>query len=234
MKTNLFVQKFNLNPYQFVLNLMIIKMRSILKYFVISIGLTLIMQNSVMADEATRALEAMSKQNYQEAIKIWAELVAEGNIVAEYNLALAMQKSAAEASQVNGWLKAAARNGLVNAYGRFQPDAVKPGAHTRAILIQSPDDWIREQNPRYYTLQLASSTNPKLIQKYYRENKLEGEAGYYRNYRQGKNWYALVYGSYPSVNEAKQAVNSLPVELRKWSPWVRKFQDSQRIMQQLN
>lgn len=197
-------------------------------------GLTLFVQYSVMADETARALDAMSKQNYQEAIKIWAGLVADGNAVAEYNLALALQKSAADVSQVNGWLKAAAHDGLVNAYRHFQPDAIKPGAHTRAMIIKSPDDWIREQNPRYYTLQLASSTNPNLIQKYYRENNLEGDAGYYRNYRQGKNWYALVYGSYPSINEAKQAVDSLPAELRKWSPWVRKFQDIQRIMQPLD
>ena len=213
---------------------MTIKMHSLFKYFVISIGLVLILKNNALADETARALDAMAKQNYQEAVQIWAGLVAEGNVVAEYNLALALQKSAADPSQVNGWLRAAARDRLVNAYSHFQPEAIKPGAHTRALLIQSPDDWIREQDPRYYTLQLASSTNPNLIQKYYRENKLEGEAGYYRNYRQGKNWYALVYGSYPSINEAKQAVDSLPGELRKWSPWVRKFQDIQRIMQPLN
>jgi septal ring-binding cell division protein DamX len=213
---------------------MVIKTYSLFKYLIVSVGVALCIQTSVQADETTRALEAMSKQNYQEAVKIWAGLVAEGNIVAEYNLALTLEKSAADASQVNGWLKAAAQDGLVNAYSHFQPDAIKPGAHTRAMLSQSPDDWIREQEPRYYTLQLASSTNPNLIQKYYRENKLEGAGGYYRNYRQGKNWYALVYGSYSSINEAKQAVDSLPVELRKWSPWVRRFQDIQRIMQPLD
>ena len=213
---------------------MIIKTHTFFKYLIISVGLLLCIQDSVQADETTLALEAMAKQNYEEAVKIWAGLVAEGNIVAEYNLALALEKSAADASQVNGWLKAAARDGLVNAYSHFQPNAIKPGTHTRAMLSQSPDDWIREQEPRNYTLQLASSTNPKLIQKYYRENKLEGGGGYYRNYRQGKNWYALVYGSYSSINEAKQAVDSLPVELRKWSPWVRRFQDIQRIMQPLN
>ncbi len=197
------------------------------------IGLILLVSTSVKADETARALDAMAKQNYQEAVNIWAGLVAEGNPVAEYNLAIALQKSAADAAQVNGWLKAAAHDGLINAYRHFQADAIKPGANYRAMLIQSPDDWIREQNPRSYTLQLASSTNPKLIQKYYRENNLTGEGGYYRNYRQGKNWYALVYGSYSSINEAKQAVETLPAELQKWSPWVRKFQDIQRIMQPL-
>ena len=189
------------------------------------------MPYSAKADEMARALDAMAKQNYQQAVNIWAGLVAEGNPVTEYNLALALQKSAADASQVNGWFKTAAHGGLVNAYRQIQSAAIKPGANTHAIIVVSPDGWIREQNPRYYTLQLASSTNPKLIQKHYRENQFEGEGGYYRSYRQGKNWYALVYGSYSSINEAKQAVEALPEELRKWKPWVRKFQDIQRIMQ---
>jgi len=98
---------------------MTIKMYSLFKYFVISFGLLLILQNNAMADETTRGLDAMSKQNYQEAVKIWAGLVAEGNVVAEYNLALALQKSAADPSQVHGWLRAAARDGLVNAYSQF-------------------------------------------------------------------------------------------------------------------
>ncbi|NNF97343.1 MAG: hypothetical protein HKM94_10490 [Halobacteria archaeon] len=172
----------------------------------------------------------MRNQQYEEAVNIWMALVAEGDVVAEYNLALALQKSAADASQVKGWLKAAARDGLVNAYSRFQPGAVKPGAHTRAMIIQSPDDWVRQQNPRFYTLQLASSTNPRMIEKYYLENQLEGKAGYYRNTREGKNWYALVYGAYPSRNEAKQAIDTLPDGLRKWSPWVRRIKDIHRIM----
>lgn len=205
-----------------------------IKHGLLVFVLTLFVQNNVLADETARGLDAMSKQNYQEAVNIWAGLIAEGNPIAEYNLALALQKSAADVSQVNGWLKASAHDGLVNAYRYFQPEAIKPGAGTHALVSQSPDDWIRKQNPRYYTLQLASSTNPNLIQKYYRENNLDGDAGYYRNYRQGKNWYALVYGSYSSINQAKQAVDTLPAELRKWSPWVRKFQDIQRIMQPLD
>lgn len=195
--------------------------------------LLLLLQNTVIADEAARALEAMRNQQYEEAINIWAALVAEGDVVAEYNLALALQRSATGAAQANGWLKAAAHDGLVTAYIRFQPGVVKPGPHTRAIMIPSPDDWVREQNPRFYTLQLASSTNPRLIEKYYLENQLEGKAGYYRNIRNGKNWYALVYGAYPSSKAAQQAIETLPTGLRKWSPWVRRLKDIHRSMQPL-
>ena len=62
------------------------------------------------------------------------------------------------------------------------------------------------------------------------ENNLQGKAGYYRNRRQGEYWYALVYGAYPSANDANAAVADLPVDLRKWSPWVRKMKVIQRLM----
>ena len=192
-----------------------------------------ILQTRVIADETTRGLEAMSNQEFNEAINVWTTLVAEGNVVAEYNLALTLQKSGTNASQASGWLKSAARERLVTAYSRFLPGAIKPGPHTRAIMMPSPDDWVREQNPRHFTLQLASSTNPRLIEKYYRENQLEGKAGYYRNTRKGKNWYALVYGSYPSSKDAKRAIDTLPDGLRKWSPWVRRIKEIHRIMQPL-
>ena len=199
----------------------------------LSFVLLSILQTNVIADETARGLEAMRNQQYEEAINIWTALVAKGNVAAEYNLALTLQRSATGASQANGWLKSAAHDRLVTAYSRIQPGAVKPGPHTRAIIIPSPDDWIREQNPRFYTLQLASSSNPRKIEKYYLDNQLEGKAGYYRNVRKGKNWYALVYGTYPSSKAAQQAIETLPEGLRKWKPWVRRFRDIQPTMQPL-
>lgn len=197
------------------------------------LALFLTLQADALADDTTRGLDAMRNQQYEEAINIWTALVAQGNIAAQYNLALSLEKSTTGAAQSQGWLQSAARDGLVTAYRRFNPEAIKSGAGTRAIIIASPDDWVREQNPRSYTLQLASSTNPRKIEKYYRDNDLEGNAGYYRNVRKGKNWYALVYGSYPSSKAAQQAIETLPEGLRKWKPWVRRFRDIQGTMQPL-
>ena len=94
----------------------------------------------------------------------------------------------------------------------------------------SPEDWVAAQNPNYYTLQLASSTNKALIDKYYSENDLAGKAGYYRSKREGEDWYSLIYGAYPTVQDAKDAIESLPADLKKWSPWVRNIKSIHRIM----
>lgn len=104
------------------------------------------------------------------------------------------------------------------------------GVSTQASATQDAQMWIRHQSPSHYTLQLASSKNVSLIEKYISDNNLEGRAGYYKSRRGGENWYALVYGSYASLAIAKAAIASLPAGLRKWSPWVRKYADIQHIM----
>ena len=97
-------------------------------------------------------------------------------------------------------------------------------------LVLGPQEWVAAQNPNYYTLQLASSTNQALIQKYYGENNLAGKAGYYHSKRSGEDWYALVYGAYPTVQDAKAAIGNLPEDLKKWSPWVRNIKSIHKIM----
>jgi hypothetical protein len=63
-----------------------------------------ILQSNVIADDTARGLEAMRNQQFEQAINIWTALVAQGNIEAQYNLALSLQKSATGASQAGGWL----------------------------------------------------------------------------------------------------------------------------------
>ncbi len=113
-----------------------------------------------------------------------------------------------------------------NVPARQTSTGVAPGAS----VAQGAQRWIRQQSPSHYTLQLASSKNVSLIEKYISANNLEGRAGYYKSRRGGEDWYALVYGSYASLATAKAAIASLPASLRKWSPWVRKYADIQHIM----
>ena len=185
------------------------------------------------ATDLAQALEALDRGNLPDAIQRLTDPARAGDATAAYDLALALRRQGGDGEQVRFWLRQAARLGLVQAYRQLQPDAVRPAPHARALVLVTPDDWIRHQNPRHYTLQLASSTNRRVIDRYYRENGLEGEGGYYRNRRDGQDWYALVYGAYPTVSEAKAAIGELPEALRKWSPWVRRLRDIQRIMQPL-
>lgn len=200
---------------------------------IITLLVPLLITTNAMADRA-QALAAQSSGDYQNAAKLWLPLANNGDPLAQYNLALLYQQGEGVKADDNlsrYWFAMAARQGMAEAYNDINSHAVQPTdapAHVKVTL--GPQAWVMAQNPSYYTLQLASSTKKALIQKYYSENNLAGKAGYYRSHRSGEDWYALVYGAYPSVQEAKAAIESLPADLKKWSPWVRNIQAIRNIM----
>jgi septal ring-binding cell division protein DamX len=184
--------------------------------------------------DQTQVFNAMAQGDYQRAAAMLQTMANNGDVEAQYNLALLYLKGNGvnpDKNLSNYWLSMAARQGLAPAYARLNSNSVKPTQASIAVkLAVSPEEWVATQNPKYYTLQLASSTNQQLIEKYYQENELEGHAGYYRSKREGEEWYALVYGAYPSVSDAKDAIETLPQDLKKWSPWVRNIKSIHRIM----
>lgn len=207
---------------------------------VTAVVLSLLFLPTAFADRE-QALQAQARGDYSNAAKLWTQLANEGDPLAQYNLALLYQRGAGVTVDNNlfkYWLSMAARQGMVEAYSRINNQSLQPtrrlaAAPTSVVSASAntgPEAWVAAQNPNYYTLQLASSTNAQLIEKYYSENDLVGKAGYYRSQREGEDWYALVYGAYPTVQDAKDAIDSLPEDLKKWSPWVRNIKSIHKIM----
>lgn len=200
-------------------------------------ALILIYTGTAPADPVAtaEALGAHNSGDFQKAASLWQRLANNGNVVAQYNLAQLYNDGSGvnvDKNLADYWLKMAARQGMVQAYQRLNGKSVLPGQSPVSVVLPQagPQQWVASQNPNNYTLQLASSTNKQLIEQYYSLNDLKGKAGYYASMRQGEQWYALVYGSYPSVNDAKTAIADLPEDLRKWSPWVRNIRSIHKIM----
>ena len=198
-----------------------------------------LMAGNVMADLSVQASSAIAQGNYAQAIPILQQLASSGDAVASYNLAMIYQKGLGvnqDGERARSYLVRAAQRGLVDSYTHLSSKSVRPATrypvsiHRAVSHARNPQEWVLMQNPKNYTLQLASSTNAELIKKYYEENGLAQKAGYYRDVREGESWYALVYGSYASVREANEAIASLTLDLKKWSPWVRKLQNVQKII----
>jgi len=186
------------------------------------------------AADRGQAMQAQTQGDFNNAAKLWLQLANEGDPVAAFNLALLYKRGSGvmqDGNLTQYWLQMAARKGLVDAYHMVNSKALLPGNNSVAERpVVGPQEWVAMQKPSYYTLQLASSTNQALIQKYYSENNLQDKAGYYRSKRSGEDWYALVYGAYPTVQDAKMAIDNLPEGLKKWSPWVRNIKSIHRIM----
>ncbi len=186
------------------------------------------------ADEFNSAIKAMHTSNYQYSANVWSKLSKQGNVVAEYNLAISLQKMQGDSREERAWLRSAARDRLITAYSRLQPASIRPARLASPAPSLGPQEWLQVQDPNFYTLQLASSTLRSSIEKYYERHQLKGKAGFYRDRRQGEDRYTLVYGVYPTASAARKAINDLPEALRKWKPWVRNIKEVQRIMQPLD
>ena len=201
-----------------------------------SIGILLMLPGIVFAsNEMTRALQAFNDADYSLAQQTWEYIANKGETAAQYNLAYMYRNGigvTADESKSLRMIRSAAHGHLVDAYNMLASNAVQPASREdslQSIAVTDPQIWVKTQEGKNYTLQLASSRSQELIEKYFSENALEGKAGYYKSRRQGELWYALVYGSYESVSDANEAIAELPKDLRKWSPWVRRIDSIHKI-----
>jgi septal ring-binding cell division protein DamX len=87
----------------------------------------------------------------------------------------------------------------------------------------SAKNFIDQQNPDRYTLQLLGSPNLSAIQKMIAQNKRDKNYHWFMTSKFGKPWYSLIYGSYKSKNAASRGFKNLPAEFRRTKPWIRQF-----------
>lgn len=185
-----------------------------------------------MANTVSEALNASKNNENKEAVKIWTQLAKAGNTIAKYNLAGHYSKGKGvvlNKQLAYEWLQDATRAGLVQAYLNLSNKALSSANGLQLSFNSGPLHWLKEQEPKQYTIQLASSRNEKSIAKVYDDNQLKGKGGYYHYVRAGVDRYALIYGAYKSVAQANAAIANLPEKLRKKTPWVRKIGSLQKI-----
>lgn len=85
-----------------------------------------------------------------------------------------------------------------------------------------------------YTLQLLGASKESSIQQFVKKHALEEKSYAFHTKREGKDWYAVVYGNYASASEAKQAAKNLSQTLKSSNvqPWVREVSAVQKDIQQ--
>jgi len=200
------------------------------------------------------ALDAQERGDYTSAATAWKQLANSGDPVAQYNLAMLYQNGQgvkADVATAQHWLTQSARQGFTEAYKQLNRNSLLPSgnpaiSNAAAVLTNKTPDkpqtqmsntsltepmrWVQSLDTDNYTIQLVSSTNEDLVAEYYRSGHLEGKAGYFRSKRQGQMWYTLVYGDFNSVAEANVAIQQLPVDLKKWAPWIRNVSDIKRMI----
>lgn len=107
----------------------------------------------------------------------------------------------------------------------MKPEAKVPTGENSPSSGVEPKDiaWVWSQDPQRYTLQLAAAGSEEAIQAAMRRIALAGELAVVQTQRDGKPWYALIYGSFAGRDVASAVIERLPESLRQAGPWPRSF-----------
>jgi len=97
--------------------------------------------------------------------------------------------------------------------------------HTKPRKPVFKNDWVLKQNPKNYTLQIASGDNLEILLQLTTTYPPKIEAAIFESKVKGKKVYGLLYGKFPDAKLAQEKAKNLPDKLQKWKPWVRKFGD---------
>lgn len=171
--------------------------------------------------EATRWWRLAAEQDFAPA---------QFNIGTQYYFGRGVAQDRAEGIR---WYRLAADNGHERAQQLFDTSelSTSPGAGLGGPGLElKREEWLLEQNPEHFMVQLAAVREPTRIQLFIDQHDLRGEVAYFRFLRDGEAWYALVYGVFPDTDAAKASIASLPEALRSASPWIRKVAAIQSLI----
>jgi DamX protein len=83
-----------------------------------------------------------------------------------------------------------------------------------------------------FTLQLVGLSNEKAAQDFIAEQSNKKDLLLFRSLRQGKDWFVVVTGRFPSSVKARQAIQNLPAVQRQATPWPREIKVIQQEIKQ--
>jgi hypothetical protein len=183
--------------------------------------------------------------SYTQAAYWYRQAANVGYSYAQYNLGMlyvegkGVKKDLKKAAY---WLRIAARqkvdgaNAALKRIGMYNVEEEEPKPKQPAIAhapyhsnpVTKGIAWIKAQNPDHYTIQLARSKDIDWILALASEKKLTHTLVQFSLNSRGDEWFYLIYGSYPSRDEANKALKTLPKSFEEWSPWVKRIKDVQK------
>lgn len=115
------------------------------------------------------------------------------------------------------------------------PPAAKPyatvaNARLRALLGES-EAYIQAQEPSFFTLQVLAVSKEEALLSFINQQPNKAQLKTYRAKRNGKDFFVVLAGSYPTKARAQAAVLDLPLRQRQTKPWPRNFESVQSDMQ---
>ncbi|GLT17898.1 cell division protein DamX [Vibrio zhanjiangensis] len=105
----------------------------------------------------------------------------------------------------------------------------EPVEPAKAVISFSfTKDELKNFSSRSYTLQLAAVQSLQEVQAFLDKHKLAGSVYVYPTIRNDAEWYIITYQNYPTIQVARDAVESLPAELQQLDPWAKSLSQVHR------
>jgi len=178
---------------------------------------------------------------------IWLKKSAQqNNVEAQYNLGVFHERGYGVAKSLNKakeWFQLAADQGLELAIDKIKEinnkesevdlsfnnkisekskENLVPEKTEKTKKEYNLTNWLNQQQPGSYTLQLASVVKREDIINFIEKENFKDQVGYIEVTVNGITRYAAIYGLYSSYDDAKKASLELPPNLNT-TPWVRKI-----------
>ncbi|MGR5213204.1 AAA family ATPase [Vibrio rotiferianus] len=92
---------------------------------------------------------------------------------------------------------------------------------------------LKALSPRAYTLQLAAMTSLEDVQSFLDDYQLNDKVRIYPTVRSNTDWYIITYQDFPTIQQARDAVDDLPSSLKALSPWAKSLRQVQREIERV-
>lgn len=93
-------------------------------------------------------------------------------------------------------------------------------------------DWLLSQKSGSYTIQIVASSNKNNLTAFAAKHFKGKQTAYYQKTGQDKQWFILVYGIYPTREEALTAIEALPSNVKKNRPYPLQINKIQQVIRQ--
>lgn len=189
-----------------------------------------------------------TKINEKAAVYWYRESARSGYALAQYNIGRMYAEGRGvkqDENEAKYWWRIASRQNVkqaTEALALMEKRPVKPEqkAKPNPTIAHAPYHsnpvakgmaWIEKQQRTHYTIQLAQSEDAAWILKLAATKGLDDVLVQFKTKnKKGEEFINLIYGSFPSYQEAEQTRRSLPASLQKWSPWLRRFGEINAIL----
>jgi TPR repeat protein len=107
-----------------------------------------------------------------------------------------------------------------------------PVGEATASKPMADEDWIRQQDPEHYTIQVIALSQPNNLHHFIEQNPQWSPFAIYRQARYEQPLWVLVQGDYVDVESARQAVRDFPEDMQSREKlWIRRFVMVQRLLE---